>query len=64
VVEMVKQHTQPETEHKKNWFINALLNFGIYKKGNRHLYELTLQELEAQYVKVKAYMYNQGPLSQ
>ncbi|WP_228307793.1 Fur-regulated basic protein FbpA [Priestia sp. J2] len=51
-------------EHKKNWFINALLNFGIYKKGNRHLYELTLQELEAQYVKVKSFMYNQEPLSQ
>ncbi|MEK1828557.1 hypothetical protein AAAC51_04400 [Priestia megaterium] len=25
---------------------------------------MTLQELEAQYVKVKAFVYNQGPLSQ
>jgi len=34
---------------KKNLIIDSLIHLGIYKKGNKQLYELTLQELEKEY---------------
>jgi hypothetical protein len=34
---------------KKQKLINKLIKSGIYKKGNKHLYELTLSDLENEY---------------
>ena len=34
---------------KKTSMIDLLLDAGVYKKGNKQLYELTLQELESEY---------------
>ncbi|MFE0565911.1 hypothetical protein BTA37_29090 [Priestia megaterium] len=34
---------------KKNSIIDSLIYLGIYKKGNKQLYELTLHELETEY---------------
>lgn len=34
---------------KKKHLINKLIKQGIYKKNNKHLYELTLNELEKEY---------------
>jgi hypothetical protein len=34
---------------KKQNLINKLIKSGIYKKGNKHLYELTLSDLENEY---------------
>ncbi|MFP3727601.1 Fur-regulated basic protein FbpA [Priestia filamentosa] len=45
----------PETELQKTLVINSLLDLGIYKKRNKHLYELTLIELE-EYYDVKRHM--------
>lgn len=37
---------------KKTSMIDLLLDAGVYKKGNKQLYELTLQELETEYAAV------------
>ncbi|MDR4949926.1 Fur-regulated basic protein FbpA [Neobacillus cucumis] len=42
---------------KKKKLINKLIKCGIYKKNNKHLYELTLSELEKEY---KHYMDTKG----
>lgn len=42
-------------EVQKTLVINSLLDLGIYKKGNKHLYELTLIEL-VEYYDVKRHM--------
>jgi hypothetical protein len=34
---------------KKQYLINKLIKSGIYKKNNKHLYELTLSDLEREY---------------
>lgn len=34
---------------KKKDLINKLIKMGIFKKNNKHLYELTLSELEEEY---------------
>ncbi len=34
---------------KKEKLINKMIQSGIYKKNNKHLYELTLSDLEAEY---------------
>ncbi|MEH7378880.1 Fur-regulated basic protein FbpA [Bacillus sp. JJ1533] len=34
---------------KKKELIIRLINLGIYKKNDKHLYELTLSELEQEY---------------
>ena len=34
---------------KRQKLINKLINSGIYKKINKHLYELTLSDLENEY---------------
>ncbi|WP_077619671.1 Fur-regulated basic protein FbpA [Bacillus sinesaloumensis] len=36
-------------QFKKKEIINILIKQGIYKKDNKHLYELTLSELENEY---------------
>ncbi|PFN80585.1 Fur-regulated basic protein FbpA [Bacillus sp. AFS076308] len=45
---------------KEKNLINKLIKFGIYKKNNKHLYELTLSELEKEY---KLYMDTNGLVS-
>ncbi|SDY09564.1 Fur-regulated basic protein A [Evansella caseinilytica] len=34
---------------KKNYLIKKLIKLGVYKKGDQHLYELTLTQLEEEY---------------
>lgn len=34
---------------KRQKLINKLIQYGIYKQNNKHLYELTLSELEEEY---------------
>ncbi|SFE42127.1 Fur-regulated basic protein A [Bacillus sp. OV194] len=36
-------------EQRKNFLITCLIEWGIYKKEDKQLYELTLSELEAEY---------------
>lgn len=36
-------------ERKQQLLINKLINFGLYKKEDKHLFELTLSELEMEY---------------
>ncbi|MBM7653375.1 Fur-regulated basic protein FbpA [Neobacillus cucumis] len=38
---------------KKQFFINKLIQSGVYKKNNRHLYEWTLSELEREFNQIK-----------
>jgi len=38
-----------DIQRKKNLIIDSLIHLGIYKKGNKQLYELTLHELETEY---------------
>ncbi|MGG3125088.1 Fur-regulated basic protein FbpA [Priestia megaterium] len=44
---------QPDTDSQKNSMINFLLDLGVYKKGTKHLYELSLTELEKEYLTIK-----------
>ncbi|OIK08623.1 hypothetical protein BIV60_25785 [Bacillus sp. MUM 116] len=36
-------------QEKRQFLIDELLKFGIYKKNNKHLYEWNLCELEKEY---------------
>lgn len=36
-------------EDRKQFYIQELLNAGIFKRANRQLYQLTLSELEKEY---------------
>ncbi|MFS0765804.1 Fur-regulated basic protein FbpA [Peribacillus phoenicis] len=38
-------------EKKRNFLINKLINKGVYKKNDIHLFELTLTDLENEYIK-------------
>lgn len=38
-------------EKRKNYIINYLIKSGIYKKNERHLFELTLTDLELEFKK-------------
>ncbi|MFA9559753.1 Fur-regulated basic protein FbpA [Evansella sp. AB-rgal1] len=40
---------QDAIKMKRKYLINKLLNLGIYKKGDQHLYELTLTQLEEEF---------------
>ncbi|WP_285767300.1 Fur-regulated basic protein FbpA [Peribacillus sp. SI8-4] len=39
-------------ETKRNFLINQLINEGIYKKNDAHLFEWTLTDLEQEYRKL------------
>lgn len=39
-------------DHRKDYFIHELLLLGIYKKGEQHLFELTVEELEEEYTRL------------
>ncbi|MET3319024.1 UNVERIFIED_ORG: hypothetical protein ABIC97_002119 [Peribacillus simplex] len=38
--------------NKKVFLINKLINEGIYKKNNTHLFEMTLSDLQEEYNKI------------
>ncbi|UTR08976.1 Fur-regulated basic protein FbpA [Evansella sp. LMS18] len=42
----MSKHIQNAIRARKNYLISQLIQQGIYKKGDQHLYELTLTELE------------------
>lgn len=44
---------------QKQNLINKLLKSGIYKKNDKHLYELTLSELENEYKYIKTIAWEQ-----
>lgn len=43
----------PQSETRKKQLIHLLIQNGIYKKSKRHLYELSLTELESEYKHVR-----------
>jgi hypothetical protein len=45
----MSEQTYSDIQRKKNSIIDSLIHLGIYKKGNKQLYELTLRELETEY---------------
>jgi hypothetical protein len=45
---------------KKEKLINKMIQSGIYKKDNKHLYELTLTDLEEEYKNIER---DTGPMS-
>lgn len=40
-------------EKKRDFLINKLINEGVYKKNDIHLFELTLTDLEKEYNKIR-----------
>ncbi|MDQ0246706.1 hypothetical protein J2S09_004310 [Bacillus fengqiuensis] len=40
-------------EKRKSFLINQLVNRGVYKKNDTHLFELTLSDLEEEYNKIE-----------
>ena len=49
---------EDESERRKNELIEKLIASNHFKKGNKHLYELTTAELEYEYFKLQ---YNDHP---
>ena len=47
--EVMSKQICSDIQRKKNLIIDSLIHLGIYKKGNKQLYELTLHELETEY---------------
>ncbi|MCD8509460.1 MAG: Fur-regulated basic protein FbpA [Bacillus sp. (in: Bacteria)] len=58
----MSKYIQEAIRSKKDYLINELIQMGIYKKGERQLYELTLTELEMEYRR-QVNSLNQMPLS-
>jgi hypothetical protein len=46
---IMSEQIYSDIQRKKNSIIDSLIHLGIYKKGNKQLYELTLYELETEY---------------
>ncbi|WP_110928725.1 Fur-regulated basic protein FbpA [Bacillus massiliglaciei] len=46
-------HLRNAVTRRKEELIQQLLDLGIYKKDDHHLYELTLTEIEKEYIKVR-----------
>ncbi|MFD1335831.1 Fur-regulated basic protein FbpA [Oceanobacillus iheyensis] len=44
---------EDETEQRRNDLIEKLIASNLFKKGNKHLYELTTAELEYEYFKLQ-----------
>lgn len=47
-------------EQRRQKLINKLIAFGIFKKGNKQLFELSLSELQYMYRKVKSQYHPHG----
>ncbi|MED1471804.1 Fur-regulated basic protein FbpA [Bacillus salipaludis] len=45
----MKNLLRDAVEKKKRYLINKLITLGAYKKDDKHLFELTLNELEEEY---------------
>lgn len=45
----MKNSHRKTIQQKRQFLMNELIRFGIYKKNNKHLYEWTLNELEKEY---------------
>lgn len=50
-VKLTNNH--PTGINKKELLIQELLSLGIFKKGELHLFELSIRELEEEYAKLK-----------
>ncbi|MFB5196691.1 Fur-regulated basic protein FbpA [Bacillus sp. AFS073361] len=50
----MKKIKRISAHQKRQYLINELIRFGIYKKNNKHLYEWTLSELETEYQNIDA----------
>lgn len=50
--ECVGKQYKSDMDSQKHIIIDSLLDLGIYKKGTKQLYELTLTELEKEYLKI------------
>jgi len=48
----MKGYLRTAIEKRKQYLINKLIQFDIYKICHKHLYELTLTELEEEYQKI------------
>nr|WP_206763083.1 Fur-regulated basic protein FbpA [Cytobacillus firmus] len=46
---MVSKYLRKAVEGRKRYLINSLISAGVYKKGEHHLFELTLTDLEREY---------------
>lgn len=46
---IMSEQIYSDIQRKKTSIIDSLIHLGIYKKGNKQLYELTLHELETEY---------------
>ncbi|MFP5114908.1 Fur-regulated basic protein FbpA [Bacillaceae bacterium C204] len=45
----MKNSHRKAIQQKRQFLMNELIRFGIFKKNNKHLYEWTLSELETEY---------------
>ncbi|MFD1639230.1 Fur-regulated basic protein FbpA [Evansella tamaricis] len=45
----MSKYIQEAIKLQKTYLINQLIRLGTYKKGDLHLYELTLTELQEEY---------------
>ncbi|MEH7073599.1 Fur-regulated basic protein FbpA [Neobacillus drentensis] len=46
----MKKDQRKPINNKRQFLINELIKFGIYKKNNKHLYEWSMSELETEYI--------------
>jgi len=44
---------QKKLEQKKRDLIDKLISLGVYKKDKIHLFELSLEDLEEEYLKIR-----------
>lgn len=45
----MSKYLRKAVEGRKRYLINSLISAGVYKKGELHLFELTLSDLEREY---------------
>ncbi|MBX9974625.1 Fur-regulated basic protein FbpA [Cytobacillus firmus] len=45
----MSKHLRKAVEGRKRYLINSLISAGVFKKGEHHLFELTLTDLEREY---------------
>ncbi|NRD79163.1 Fur-regulated basic protein FbpA [Bacillus sp. BRMEA1] len=50
----MKNRLQKAIENRRNKLIDKLIAFSVYKKEDKHLFELSLSELEDEYRKFKS----------
>ncbi|MCM3706338.1 MULTISPECIES: Fur-regulated basic protein FbpA [Cytobacillus] len=45
----MSKYLRKAVEDRKRYLINSLISAGVYEIGERHLFELTLSDLEREY---------------